>query len=96
MVHNNIACAEGEVVTHGSHSLLPVNIFVRQDSIDGSHPFLNIVLGEHLREREREREGEGEGGGERKRERESMSYSIRRLHSTYQWDGMLSMKILGQ
>ena len=82
---------ERETVTHSSHSLLPVNIFVRQDSIDGSYTFLNIVLGEHLREgEERERERE------REKERESMSYPTRRLHSAYQWDGMLSMKILGQ
>ena len=96
--------------THSSHSLLPMNTFVRQDSIDGSHSLLNIMLGEHLREegereggRERERgreggerEGERERGREGGREGESMSYPIRRLHSTYQWDGMLSMKILGQ
>ncbi len=74
--------------TYSNHSLLPRNIFVRQDSIDCSHSLLNIVLGAHLREREREREREGE------RERESMSYPIGRLHSTYQWDGMLSMKFL--
>ena len=49
--------------THSSHSLLPMNIFVRQDSIDGSHSLLNIMLGEHLRE-----EGEREGGRERERE----------------------------